>query len=115
MHKRWLLQPVDENIVQKLAEDLNVNAVLCRLMALRGISTFGAAKQFFRPTLSELHDPFLMCNMDKAVSRLEAAIAKQERVLLYGDYDVDGTTSVALMHECLVNRIKNLDIYIPDR
>lgn len=115
MHKRWILQPVDENIVQQLTQDLNVNAVLCRLIALRGINTFDAAKRFFRPALSELHDPFLMHDMDKAVSRLEAAIAQQERVLLYGDYDVDGTTSVALMHGCLENHLENLDIYTPDR
>ena len=94
---------------------LNVNMTIARLLVQRRIKTFNEAKAFFRPRLSDLHDPFLMKDMDKAVVRLEKAIASQEKVLIYGDYDVDGTTSVAMMYSFLKSRIDNIDYYIPDR
>ncbi|MGC9352541.1 MAG: single-stranded-DNA-specific exonuclease RecJ [Mariniphaga sp.] len=88
---------------------------IARLLVQRGITTFNEAKAFFRPRLSDLHDPFLMKDMDKAVARLELAIANQEKVLVYGDYDVDGTTSVALMYTFLKPRLEHIEYYIPDR
>ncbi|MFQ5446789.1 MAG: single-stranded-DNA-specific exonuclease RecJ [Saprospiraceae bacterium] len=115
MKKRWTLIPADEEEVRQLQEALRIHPVFCRLLVQRGIKTFDEAKAFFRPELSQLHDPFLMKDMDKAVARLRRAIRKKERILLYGDYDVDGTTSVALMHSFLSTRHNNLDYYIPDR
>ncbi len=97
MDKVWNLKKQgDLNDVKHLSAALNVNMVLARLLVQRGIKTFNEAKAFFRPRLSDLHDPFLMKDMDKAVARLETAIAKKEKVIVYGDYDVDGTTSVAI-------------------
>ena len=115
MRKRWTLQPVDEPAAQHLQESLHIHPVLCRLLVQRGIHTFEEAKTFFRPDLSHLHDPFLMQGMEPAVARLEKALQNNEHILLYGDYDVDGTTAVALMYSFLSKRHKNLDYYIPDR
>jgi single-stranded-DNA-specific exonuclease len=115
MRKRWTLQPADEAIAQQLQESLHIHPILCRLLLHRGITNFEQAKVFFRPSLDQLHDPFLMKDMDMAVDRLEKALQNNERILLYGDYDVDGTTSVALMYSFLSARHKNLDYYIPDR
>ena len=116
MDKVWNIKKEgDLNIIKHLSASLNVNMVIANLLAQREISTYSEAKSFFRPKLTDLHDPFLMKDMDKAVERLEQAIEKQEKVLIYGDYDVDGTTSVALMYQFLRNRLKNLDYYIPDR
>lgn len=116
MDKVWNIKKEgDLNIIKHLSASLNVNMVIANLLAQRGVNTYAEAKSFFRPKLSDLHDPFLMKDMDKAVARLEQAIEKQEKVLIYGDYDVDGTTSVALMYQFLRNRLKNLDYYIPDR
>jgi single-stranded-DNA-specific exonuclease len=115
MHKRWILPNTDDAAVQHLTDALGISPVLCRLLVQRNIRTFDDAKQFFRPSLDQLHDPFLMQDMEKAVDRLERAIQNQEKVLLYGDYDVDGTTSVALMFDFLEKKIKHLDYYIPDR
>lgn len=115
MRKRWTLLPADEAVADHLHEVLNISPVLCRLLAQRGIKTFDEAKTFFRPDLSQLHDPFLMRDMDKAVGRLESAFSKKEKILLYGDYDVDGTTSVALMYGFLSKHHRQLDYYIPDR
>lgn len=116
MDKIWKVkQQGDINITKHLSAALNVNMVIANLLAQRGITSFQEAKSFFRPKLSDLHDPFLMKDMDKAVERLERAINNQEKVLIYGDYDVDGTTSVALMYQFLRTRIQNLDYYIPDR
>ena len=89
--------------------------VIARLLVQRGITTYNEAKAFFRPRLSDLHDPFLMKDMEKAVERLQQAIDNQEKVIVYGDYDVDGTTSVALMYLFLKQRIKEIEYYIPDR
>lgn len=116
MSKIWNVKPQgDINVIKHLSAALNVDMVIANLLAQRGITSFNEAKSFFRPKLSDLHDPFLMRDMDKAVERLEQAITNQEKVLIYGDYDVDGTTSVALMYQFLRTRINDLDYYIPDR
>jgi single-stranded-DNA-specific exonuclease len=116
MDKIWKVKEQgDINVIKHLSAALNVNMVIANLLAQRGIRSFNEAKSFFRPLLSDLHDPFLMKDMDKAVARLEKAVKDQEKVMIYGDYDVDGTTSVALMYQFLRNRLINLDFYIPDR
>ncbi len=116
MDKIWnIKEQGDMNVIKHLSAALNVNMVIANLLAQRGVSNYNEAKAFFRPKLSDLHDPFLMKDMSKAVERLEKAIAEDERVLIYGDYDVDGTTSVAMMYQYLRKRIKNLEYYIPDR
>ncbi|PVW15222.1 single-stranded-DNA-specific exonuclease RecJ [Marixanthomonas spongiae] len=113
---RWTLKPKPaEETVNRLSKELGVNTVIATLLAQRGIETFDAAKQFFRPQLSDLHDPFLMKDMDKAVARIEQAIANEENILVYGDYDVDGTTSVALLSSYLKSYYPNVATYIPDR
>ncbi|MCK5730517.1 MAG: single-stranded-DNA-specific exonuclease RecJ [Draconibacterium sp.] len=116
MEKIWNLKKQGgQNEVKHLSVALNVNMVIARLLVQRGIKTFDEAKEFFRPRLSDLHDPFLMKDMDKAVERIELAIANKEKVIIYGDYDVDGTTSVALMYSFLKPRIDEIEYYIPDR
>lgn len=116
MEKLWNLKKQgDQNEVKHLSAALNVNMIIARLLVQRGIKTFDEAKAFFRPRLSDLHDPFLMKDMDKAVARLERAIANKEKVIVYGDYDVDGTTSVALMYSFLKPRIEEIEYYIPNR
>src|SRR5690606_8147764 len=95
MERIWNLKKQgDPNEIKHLSAALNVNMTIARLLVQRDIKTFNDAKAFFRPRLSDLHDPFLMKDMDKAVERLELAIKRQEKILIYGDYDVDGTTSV---------------------
>ncbi len=115
MRKRWTLLPADEGVANHLRQALNIHPIFCRLLAQRGISTYEAAKAFFRPNWSQLHDPFLMKDMETAVARLEQALRSNEKIMLYGDYDVDGTTSVALLHEFLSGLGANLQFYIPDR
>jgi single-stranded-DNA-specific exonuclease len=119
MHKRWVLKPKsDQAKVRALSEALNVSKVVAELLVQRDIYTFWEAKSFFRPDLNELHDPFLMKDMDKAVKRIFEAIEKKEKILIYGDYDVDGTTAVALVYTFLleIGIAKDLiDFYIPDR
>ncbi len=115
MRKRWILQPTDEAVAEHLRQVLKIHPVFCRLLAQRGISTYEEAKSFFRPHWSHLHDPFLMKDMDAAVARLEQALHNDEKIMLYGDYDVDGTTSVALMHEFLTHLGASPVFYIPDR
>jgi single-stranded-DNA-specific exonuclease len=116
MDKIWSIKPQgDINEIKHLSAALNVNMVIANLLVHRGIKTFNEAKAFFRPRLSDLHNPFLMKDMDKAVARLEQAIDRKEKVLIYGDYDVDGTTSVALMYLFLKEYLPNIDYYIPDR
>lgn len=113
---RWTLKPKPElSKIRYLAESLKVEDTIATLLLQRGIDTYEAAKQFFRPSLTDLHDPFLMKDMDKAVARIEHAIAKGENILVFGDYDVDGTTSVALMSSYLKTRIDTVATYIPDR
>lgn len=116
MDKVWNLKKQgDQNEVKHLSAALNVNMVIARLLIQRDIKTFNEAKEFFRPRLSDLHDPFLMKDMDKAIERLDLAIANKEKVIIYGDYDVDGTTSVALVYSFLKPRIEHIEYYIPDR
>ncbi len=115
MDKNWLLKKTDQIIVEKLAKELAVNKIVAHLLVLRGIKTFEEAKRFFRPKLSHIHDPFLMKNMQTAVARIEKAILKNQKILIYGDYDVDGTTSVAMMYSFLKKYNKNIEFYIPCR
>lgn len=113
---RWNLKPKpDSHKVQHLAEALNVDAVIASLLVQRGIETYEEAKVFFRPMLSDLHDPYLMKDMDKAVARIEVAIAAGENILVFGDYDVDGTTAVSLVSSYLRSYYPNVATYIPDR
>lgn len=115
MQKRWLIKdPADRTTINQLSSTVKVDPIIAELLAQRGISTYEEAQAFFRPTLEELHDPFLMQDMDAAVKALHQAIDKKESIMLYGDYDVDGTTSVAMMHTFL-NEIANVSYYIPDR
>lgn len=116
MEKRWVeLEKADAQIVEKLSKDLNVDEVLANMMAKRGINTFEEAKAFFRPDLNLLHDPFLMKDMPEAIERIERAIKNEEHILVYGDYDVDGTTAVALTYSFFKEILPNINYYIPDR
>ncbi len=113
---RWTLKPKpDASIIQNLAENLNVDNIIAALLVQRGIETFDQAKKFFRPSLQDLHDPFLMKDMDLAVSRIKKAITANENIMVYGDYDVDGTTSVALLSSYLKTMSSQIATYIPDR
>ncbi len=113
---RWTLKPKPEpSKIKQLSDDLQVDDVVASLLIQRGIETYEEAKQFFRPSLEDLHDPFLMKDMDKAVDRIEKALAKGENILVFGDYDVDGTSAVALMSSYLKTRTENVATYIPDR
>ncbi len=114
--KRWIVQNnYDRNEVEKLAAELNVDKVIATLLVERGINTFEKAREFFRPSLDYLHDPFLMKDMDRAILRINRAIDNNEKILVYGDYDVDGTTAVSLVYTYLNSFYKNIDYYIPDR
>lgn len=113
---RWTLKPKpDPQTVEHLCEVLGVDRSIASLLAQRGINSFEEAKKFFRPSLSDLHDPFLMKDMDKAVARIELAFQNGENIMVYGDYDVDGTTSVALVSSYLKKIYPNVATYIPDR
>ena len=113
---RWTLKPKpDSNKIAKLAAELGVDFAISELLLQRGIDTFEAAKTFFRPSWSDLHDPFLMKDMDKAVDRIEVALKNNEQILVFGDYDVDGTSSVALMGSYLETKSTQISTYIPDR
>ena len=113
---RWLVQPnPDQETVQSLAKALSVSSVVAQLLVQRGVTTFDAAKQFFRPEWSDLHDPFLMKDMKTAVERLQDAINKNEKIMVFGDYDVDGTSAVALLVHYLSSQKCNVISYIPDR
>ena len=112
------LTPEQEKQKQDLSEALGISPILCQLLVQRGITTFSEAKSFFRPQLTELYDPFLMNDMDKAVDRLNQAIGRKEKILVYGDYDVDGITAVALVYKFLRKFFcskSQVDFYIPDR
>lgn len=114
--KRWVAKPKPEAApVNQLAEQLQVQPEVAYLLALRGIQTFDEAKGFFRPSLKDLHNPFLMKDMDAAVTRIRQAMLQQERILIYGDYDVDGTTAVSLVYSYLKPNYEWIDTYIPDR
>ncbi len=113
---RWTLKSKPEKEkVQKLQNELQVDALIATLLVQRGVETYDQAKAFFRPSLTDLHDPFLMKDMDKAVVRIEEAIFKGENILIYGDYDVDGTTAVSLVSSYLRSYYPNVATYIPDR
>ncbi|MGB5820244.1 MAG: single-stranded-DNA-specific exonuclease RecJ [Saonia sp.] len=113
---RWTLKPKPEQQeIEALAKALNVEALVAQLLLQRGITSYGEAKKFFRPQLTDLHDPFLMKDMDIAVDRIENAMAADENILVYGDYDVDGTTAVALVSSYLMESYPNVATYIPDR
>lgn len=113
---RWTLQPKPSpEKVKALAAELKVDELIVMLLVQRGIETFEAARQFFRPSLADLHNPYLMKDMDKAVARIETAIANAENILVFGDYDVDGTTAVSLVSSYLKSFYPNVATYIPDR
>ncbi|MBQ6086459.1 MAG: single-stranded-DNA-specific exonuclease RecJ [Bacteroidales bacterium] len=114
--RKWILQdPADPETAGRLAAELGVDKVLAQLLVKRGVTTFEQARSFFRPALEDLHDPFLMKDMEAAVKRLRKAITAEEKILVYGDYDVDGTTAVALVYSFLRRYSSNVDFYIPDR
>ena len=118
MNYKWNYQPPTQEqreAARALAKDIGISPILCRLLQERGINTAAEAKRFFRPQLSELHNPFLMKDMDRAVERLNQAMGRKERILVYGDYDVDGTTAVTLVYKFLQQFYSNIDYYIPDR
>lgn len=116
MTKRWVLKgPAENKTAESLSEAININSTLASLLVQRGVTTFEEARQFFRPSLGDLHDPFLMKDMDKAVERLESALENDQKILVYGDYDVDGTTSVALFYGFMREHYSKIEFYIPDR
>ncbi|MBR4734995.1 MAG: single-stranded-DNA-specific exonuclease RecJ [Bacteroidales bacterium] len=114
--KQWTLKPAaDPEKSARLAAELGIDRVLAELLVQRGVETFEQARSFFRPSLDELYDPFLMKDMDKAVERLHQAIIGEEHILVYGDYDVDGTTAVAQLYSFVKQFTQKVDFYIPDR
>lgn len=115
MEKKWTYSEFDAQQAKKIAEELNVPEVLGVLLTQRGINTFQEAKKFFRPKLSDLHDPFLMKDMQKAVDRIKLALSNKEKMIIYGDYDVDGTCSVAMVYHFLSKLSEEIEYYIPDR
>ena len=118
MNFKWNYQPSSEQErteAEKLSEEIGISPTLCRLLRKRGVQTAAEAKKFFRPSLLDLHDPFLMDGMDAAIKRINKALGRKERILVYGDYDVDGTTAVALVYRFLQQFTTNIDYYIPNR
>lgn len=116
MQKRWAIAScADKEASQTLRKELGIHPILADLLVNRGVSTFDDARRFFRPDLSALHDPFLMQDMDKAIARIEQAIGNKEGVLIYGDYDVDGTTAVAVVYSFFRQFHSRLEFYLPDR
>lgn len=116
INKRWTIKPADKITCQNIQQALHIHPVLCRLLATRGTYDYNSAKAFFRPELSHLHDPYLMKGMQEAVTRINEAVEWHERILVYGDYDVDGTTSVAVVYSFLRKNYKGeISFYIPHR
>ncbi len=118
MNAKWNIRELSADEIEKtqhLAKELNISFMSARMLVVRGFVDADEARKYIRPSLDELYDPFLMKDMDKAVARLEKALTDNERILVYGDYDVDGTTAVALMYTFLKSQTQNLDFYIPDR
>ena len=118
MNAKWNIRELSADEIEKtqqLAKELNISFMSARMLVVRGFVDADEARKYIRPSLDELNDPFLMKDMDKAVARLEKALTDNERILVYGDYDVDGTTAVALMYTFLKSQTQNLDFYIPDR
>ena len=113
---KWIVkEPADPAKVERLVAEVGIDRVLASLLVSRGVETFEQARSFFRPNLDDLHDPFLMQDMDRAVERLHRAISGGEKILVYGDYDVDGTTAVALVYSFIKRYTDQVDFYIPDR
>ena len=118
MINKWIYRALSEQQIEfqkKIADELSISPILAQLLLQRDIHTFEDARDFFRPDLLNLHDPFLMADMQLAVNRLTRAMQQNEKILIYGDYDVDGTTSVALVYKFLIQFYANIDFYIPDR
>mgnify|MGYP002748690099 CR=1 FL=1 len=119
MNHKWNYQPItpeQAETSQTLAQELGISPILGQLLVQRGITKAGDAKKFFRPQLPDLHDPFLMKDMDRAVERIDEAVKRNEPIMVYGDYDVDGTTAVALVYSFLRRLgLSSLLFYIPDR
>ena len=116
MDKRWVFKQVpSQDQIEKLSKAINTNPYLTGILLQRGIADFDTAKKFFRPSLADLHDPILMKDMDRAVERLKLALDREEKILIYGDYDVDGTTAVSLVYRYLRTFYPLCDVYIPDR
>lgn len=116
MQKRWVLKPKnDSNKVNNLKTELGVNDIVANLLVSREVQTFEQARYFFRPSLDHLHDPFLMKDMDQAITRIERAIGNKEKILIYGDYDVDGTTAVSVVYSFFRTFHTGIEFYIPDR
>ena len=115
--KRWKLKTIDASSAKKLCDDLRIHPLICNMLSNRGINTFDQAKAFFRPQLNELHDPFLMKDMHIAVERILNSIKENQKILIYGDYDVDGTTSVSIVYDFLsfIYPSNHIEYYIPDR
>lgn len=116
MTKRWIQkQQPDKDIIEAISSAINVNKILSGILVQRNISSFELAKKFFRPQYSDLHDPFVMKDMEKAIKRIDEAITGKEKILVYGDYDVDGTTAVSTVYSFFKSRYPDIDFYIPDR
>lgn len=115
MNKRWVIASVDSEKSKALRLSLNIHPVLCDMLVQRGIEDYESARKFFRPSLDELHDPWLMKDMEKAVARIRSAFDHKEKILVYGDYDVDGTTAVASFYSFLKKIYPEIDFYIPHR
>jgi single-stranded-DNA-specific exonuclease len=115
MEKRWNILKADAAKTEALQQSLKIHPIICKILVQRGIDTFKKARDFFRPDISSLHDPLLMKDMNKAVDRILSAIKNDEKILIFGDYDVDGTTAVACMYQFLQKVYTNIDFYIPHR
>ena len=118
MKYQWNYQPPtdeDKACAEKLAGEVNVNLAIAQMLVARGVRTQEQVRAYFRPQLLDLHDPYLMKDMDRAVERLNEAMGQRERIMIYGDYDVDGCTAVALVYRLLIQYYSNLECYIPDR
>ena len=115
MKKNWVIQKANEEKVQQLQKSLGISKVICELLVQRGYENYEASKKFFRPSLDDLHSPWQMKDMRLAVDRIESALIKHERILIFGDYDVDGTTSVATLYSFLKSLHAQVDYYVPNR
>ena len=118
MTNKWNYLPLtsEQELISKTLEERYPQCpTICKLLAQRGVTSVAETEKFFKPLMSDLHDPFLMKDMHKAVNRLNAAIGAKEKIMIYGDYDVDGTTAVALVYRYLLNYYSGIDYYIPDR
>ena len=113
--KRWKLRPCDETIVHNLQKEIALHPVLTRLAVLRGIKDKASFQRFMTASFNDLHDPFLMKGMEEAVERIHTAINRDEKILIFGDYDVDGTTAVSVVYTFLESIYSNIEFYIPNR